>query len=87
MDRKVKFLKDWIERNMLEHDWFNGVEYVDTEPYQFRNKKITCYVFYLDTGGFGVTGEFEDSFDSIFKVFFPTGSDYDPTAVWYFRYV
>ena len=87
MDRKVKFLKDWIERNMLEHDWFKGVKYVDIEPYRFRNKEIPFYVFYFDTGGFDVSQDFEDDFDSIFKMFFQTGNDYDPTAVWEFRYV
>jgi len=87
MDKKVEFLKGWIERKMSKHDWFKGVKYVEVETYRFRNKEIPDYVFYFDTGGFGVSLEFEDDFDSIFKVFFPTGNDYDPSAVWEFRYV
>jgi len=86
-DRKSEFLKDWIEGKMSKHDWFNRVKYVVIEPYRFRNKEIPSYVFYLDTGGFGVSQEFEDDFDSIFKIFFPTDENYDPTAVWEFRYV
>ena len=87
MDKKVEFLKDWIERKMSKHDWFNGVKYVEVETYRFRNKEIPDYVFYFDTGGYAVSLDFEDDFDSIFKVFFPTGNDYDPSAVWEFRYV
>jgi hypothetical protein len=87
MDKKVEFLKGWIERKMLKHDWFKGVKYVEVETYRFRNKEIPDYVFYFDTGGYTVSLEFEDDFDSIFKVFFPTGNDYDPSAVWEFRYV
>ena len=86
-DRKSEFLKDWIEGKMSKHDWFNRVKYVVIEPYRFRNKEIPSYVFYLDTGGFGVSQEFEDDFDFIFKIFFPTDENYDPTAVWEFRYV
>ena len=87
MDKKGEFLKGWIERKMSKHDWFKGVKYVEVEAYRFRNKEIPDYVFYFDTGGYAVSLEFEDDFDSIFKVFFPTGNDYDPTAVWEFRYV
>ena len=86
-DRKGEFLKDWIEGKMSKHDWFNRVKYVEIETYRFRNKEIPDYVFYLDTGGFGVSQEFEDDFDVIFKIFFPTDENYDPTAVWEFRYV
>ena len=86
-DRKSEFLKDWIEGKMSKHDWFNRVKYVEIETYKFRNKEIPSYVFYLDTGGFGVSQEFEDDFDVIFKIFFPTDENYDPTAVWEFRYV
>jgi hypothetical protein len=56
---------------MLKHDWFNGVKYVVIESYRFRNKEIPDYVFYLDTGGYAVSLEFEDDFDSIFKMFYP----------------
>lgn len=87
MDKKGEFLKGWIERKMSKHDWFKGVKYVEVETYRFRNKEIPDYIFYFDTGGFKVSLEFEDDFDSIFKVFFPTGGSYDPTAVWEFRYV
>ena len=55
MDKKVEFLKGWIERKMSKYDWFKGVKYVEVETYRFRNKEIPDYVFYLDTGGFGVT--------------------------------
>lgn len=87
MDKKVEFLKDWIERKMSKHDWFNRVKYVDIDRFKFRDKEVPNYVFYLDTGGFGVSWEFEDDFDSVFKMFFPTDKDYDPIAVWEFRYV
>jgi len=87
MDKKVEFLKDWIERKMSKHDWFNGVKYVDIDRFKFRNNEVPNYVFYLDTGGFGVSWEFENDFDSVFKMFFPTDKDYDPIAVWEFRYV
>ena len=87
MDKKGKFLKGWIERKMSKHDWFKGVKYVDIEPYRFRNKEIPSYVFYFDTGGLGVSQDFEDDFDFVFKMFFSRGNDYDPTAVWEFRYV
>ena len=86
-DRKGEFLKDWIEGKMSKHDWFNRVKYVEIETYRFRNKEIPDYVFYLDTGGFGVSQEFEDDFDSVFKMFFLTDDNYDPTSVWEFRYV
>ena len=86
-DRKGEFLKDWIESKMLKHDWFNSVKYVVIETYKFRNKEIPDYVFYFDTGGYTVSLEFEDEFDSIFKMFFPTDLTYDPSAVWEFRYV
>jgi len=86
-DRKGEFLKDWIEGKMSKHDWFNRVKYVEIETYRFRNKEIPDYVFYLDTGGFQVSLEFEDDFDFIFKIFFPKDKDYDPTAVWEFRYI
>ena len=85
-DRKSEFLKDWIVSKMSKHDWFNGVK-VGIETYRFRNKEIPSYVFYFDTGGYGVSQEFEDDFDFIFKMFFPRDNDYDPTAVWEFRYV
>ena len=87
MDKKVEFLKDWIERKMSKHDWFNRVKYVDREIIKFRDKEIPSYVFYFDTGGFGASQNFEDDFDSIFQMFFPTDENYDPTAVWEFRYV
>ena len=87
MDKKGEFLKGWIERKMSKHDWFKGVKYVNIEPYRFRNKEIPDYVFYFDTGGHTVSLEFEDEFDSIFKMFFPTDLTYDPSAVWEFRYV
>ena len=87
MDKKGEFLKGWIEKRMLKHDWFNGVKYVDIETYRFRDKEVPDYVFYLDTGGYAVSLEFEDEFDSIFKMFFPTDLTYDPSAVWEFRYV
>ena len=86
-DKKGEFLKDWIERKMSKHDWFKGVKYVDIETYRFRNKEIPDYVFHLDTGGYSVSLEFEDDFDFVFKMFFPTGNDYDPSGVWEFRYV
>ena len=85
-DRKSEFLKDWIVSKMSKHDWVNGVK-VGIETYRFRNKEVPSYVFYFDTGGYGVSQDFEDEFDSVFKVFFPMGNDYDPTAVWEFRYV
>jgi len=89
-DKKGEFLKDWIERKMLKHDWFKGVKYMDIKPYNLYNlgeKVIPWYIFYLDTGGYGVSQEFEDDFDSIFQMFFPTDDDYDSTAIWEFRYV
>ena len=86
-DKRVEFLKDWIERKMSKHDWFNGVTYVDREMIKFRDKEIPSYVFYFDTGGFGVSQEFEDDFESVFKMFFLTDDNYDPTSVWEFRYV
>ena len=87
MDKKGEFLKGWIERKMSKHDWFNGVKYVVIETFRFRDKEVPDYVFYLDTGGFGVSQDFDDEFDSIFKMFFPTDLTYDPSAVWEFRYV
>jgi hypothetical protein len=87
MDNKGKFLKGWIERKMSKHDWFNGVKDVDREMFKFRDKEVPSYIFYLDTGGFGVSQDFEDDFDFVFKMFFSRGNDYDPTAVWEFRYV
>jgi len=87
MDKKVEFLKGWIERKMSKHDWFNGVKYVGVETYKLRNKEIPSYVFYLNTHGYGVLQDFEDDFDSIFQMFFPTGKDYGPISVWEFRYV
>ena len=86
-DKKGEFLKGWIERKMSKHDWFNGVKYVVIETFRFRDKEVPDYVFYLDTGGYTVSLEFEDEFDSIFKMFFPTDLTYDPSAVWEFRYV
>ena len=86
-DKKVEFLKDWIDRKMSKHDWFNGVKYVDREMFKFKDKEVPSYIFYLDTGGFGVSLEFEDDFDSVFKMFFLTDENYDPTSVWEFRYV
>jgi hypothetical protein len=86
-DKKGEFLKGWIERKMSKHDWFNGVKYVVIETFRFRDKEVPDYVFYLDTGGFGVSQDFDDEFDSIFKMFFPTDLTYDPSAVWEFRYV
>ncbi len=87
IDKRVEFLKDWIERKMSKHDWFKGVKYVGVETYKSRNKEIPCYVFYLNTGGHDVSPEFEDDFDSIFHMFFPTDGFWDLTAVWEFRYV
>lgn len=87
MDKKVEFLKDWIERKMSKHDWFNGVKYVDIDRFKFRDKEVPSYIFYLNTGGFGVSSEFEDDFDSVFQMFFQTDENYDPTSVWEFRYV
>ena len=86
-DKKGEFLKGWIERKLSRYDWFNGVKYVVIETFRFRDKEVPDYVFYLDTGGFGVSQDFDDEFDSIFKMFFPTDLTYDPSAVWEFRYV
>jgi hypothetical protein len=87
IDKKGEFLKDWIERKMSKHDWFKGVKYVDIKQYKLRDKEIPWYIFYLDTDGYKVSTEFEDDFDSIFQMFFPTDDDYDTNGVWEFRYV
>jgi hypothetical protein len=86
-DKKGEFLKGWIDRRLSKYDWFNGVKYVDVEVFNDRGNKIPFYVFYLDKNGYVLSQEFEDDFDSVFKMFFPPGVTWDPVAVWEFRYV
>ena len=58
MDKKVEFLKDWIERKMSKHDWFNGVKYVDIESFK-------DYLY--STTKFDTPSSTRHGFGSIFK--------------------
>ena len=80
-NRRMEFLKTYIEGELRGYDWFRGVK-VSMSEWKYKDLVLPCYDINIDSGDYPMYTEFIEGLDTIFSVLCPKDKDGNTTSVW-----
>jgi hypothetical protein len=80
-NKRMGFLKNYIEGELRGYDWFRGVK-VSMSEWKYKDLVLPCYDIDIDSGGQSLYTEFIEDLDTMFSVLCPKDKDGKTIAVW-----
>ena len=80
-NRRMEFLKTYIEGELRGYAWFRGVK-VSMSEWKYKDLVLPCYDINIDSGDYPMYTEFIEGLDTIFSVLCPKDKDGETIAVW-----
>ena len=80
-NRRMEFLKTYIEGELRGYAWFRGVK-VSMSEWKYKDLVLPCYDINIDSGDYPMYTEFIEGLDTTFSVLCPKDKDGGTIAVW-----
>ena len=80
-NRRMEFLKTYIEGELRGYAWFRGVK-VSMSELKYKDLVLPCYDINIDSGDYPMYTEFIEGLDTTFSVLCPKDKDGGTIAVW-----
>jgi hypothetical protein len=80
-NKRMEFLKNYIEGELRGYDWFRGVK-VSMSEWKYKDLVLPCYDIDIDSGGQSLYTEFIEDLDTMFSILCPKDKDGKTIAVW-----
>jgi hypothetical protein len=80
-NKRMEFLKNYIEGELRGYVWFRGVK-VSMSEWKYKDLVLPCYDIDIDSGGQSLYTEFIEDLDTMFSVLCPKDKDGKTIAVW-----